>query len=244
MPLRVLRAVVERLHFGQQLMNDAKLAGQCEANRRALGLQQQFFELAPDALGRQIVERDRRADPGGFRIDRQVEPRGKLQRTEDTEGVVCEGCRIHDSEDTELEVLSAVKRIEIFVRERIPADGVDREITPPRRLLEWHRRIALDGEALVAAAGFRFPARQGHVNRAQFVDGKGLADRLDAAQRLQERLQRLLRDAEHLEVEVLRSASQQAIADESADAQRAPARVAHGGGDASRLLFQIHRDSI
>ena len=34
------------------------------------------------------------------------------------------------------------------------------------------------------------------------------------------------------------------VAHESADAQRAPAGIAHGGGDPLRLLFQIHMNSI
>ena len=102
-----------------------------------------------------------------------------------------------------LEIVPAVKRIEIFVGERIPADRVDREVAPPRRLLERHRRIAFDGEALVSAAGLRFAARQRHVDVAELVDRKRLADRLDAAQRLQQREQRVLRDAEDLDVEIL-----------------------------------------
>ena len=59
MPFGILRAVVERLHLRQQLMNHAELARERETDRRPLGLQEQFLELAPDALGRQIVERDR-----------------------------------------------------------------------------------------------------------------------------------------------------------------------------------------
>ena len=60
MPLRILRAVVERDHLGQQLFDHAQLARQREADRRALGHQQQLLELAPDSLRRQVVERDRR----------------------------------------------------------------------------------------------------------------------------------------------------------------------------------------
>jgi hypothetical protein len=40
-------------------VDDAKLARSAKADRWALRLQQQLFEFAPDALGRQIVERDR-----------------------------------------------------------------------------------------------------------------------------------------------------------------------------------------
>ena len=136
MPFGILRTVVERLHLRKQLVDDAELAREREADRRALGLEQQFFAFAPDALGRQIVESDRRTDPRRVGIDRQLESRRELQGTEDTEGVVREGLRIHHSEDTEVEVLAALKGIEIFVGERIPANRVDREIATPRGIFK------------------------------------------------------------------------------------------------------------
>ena len=169
-------------------MDDAELARERESDRRPLGLQQQLFELAPDALGRQIVERDRRSrcarfrDRSSARTAPQTAARGghgaSHRRT--SRGSTTRRTR-------SCEIVPAMKRIEIFIGQRIPADRVDREITPPRRLFERHRRIAFDGEALVAAAGLRFAARQRHVDRAEFVDRKGLADRLDAAERLQQR---------------------------------------------------------
>ncbi len=152
--------------------------------------------------------------------------------------------RIHDAEDTEFEVVAAVngsryssvsgsQPIALIVKSRRRAassNGIDG--SPSTR------------ESLVAAAGLRFAARQRHVDVAELVDRKRLAGRHDLAERLQQRQQRILRDAEDLDVEILRRPVQQAIADESADAQRAAARVAHGGGNAPRLLFQIHVNSI
>ena len=244
MPFGILRTVVERLHLRKQLMDDAELAREREADRRALGLQQQLFEFAPDALGRQIVESDRRTDPRRVGIDRQLESRRELQRTEDTEGVIREGLRIHDSEDTEFEVLAALKGIEIFVGERIPANRVDGEVAASGGIFERHRRVALDREALVAAAGLRFAARQRHVDGAELVDRERLANRLDAAEGLQQRQQRILRDAEDLHVEVFRWSLQEPIPGEAADAQRAAAGVTHGRGKARRLLLEIHVNSI
>ena len=106
MPLGILRAVVERLHLRKDLLDHAELAREREPDRRPLRLQQQLLELAPDALGRQIVERNRRAERRGGGIDGELEPRGKLQGTEDTERVVCERRRIDDPENTEFEVRS------------------------------------------------------------------------------------------------------------------------------------------
>ena len=52
----ILRAVVERHHLRQDLLDHAEVAGEREANRRPPGLEQQLLELAPNAFGRQIVE--------------------------------------------------------------------------------------------------------------------------------------------------------------------------------------------
>ena len=67
-----------------------------------------------------------------------------------------------------------------------------------------HRRIAFDGESFVSAPGLRFAPRQRDVDIAELVDRKCLADGLDAAERAQQGEQRLLRNAEHLDVEILR----------------------------------------
>jgi hypothetical protein len=91
-------------------------------------------------------------------VDGQFEPRRELQGTENTEGIVREAACIHDPEDTEMKVPAAVEWIEVLVGQRIPADGVDREVAPARRLLEGHRRIAGDGEPFVPAAGLRLAA--------------------------------------------------------------------------------------
>ena len=79
---------------------------------------------------------------------------------------------------------------------------------------------------------------------AELVDRKGLADRFDPAQRGQQRAQLILGNAEHLEVEVDGWLVQQAVADESADAQRAAAGLVNGGGHAARIVFEAHPQSI
>ncbi len=50
---------------------------------------------------------------------------------------------IDDAQDAASEILAAVEGVEILVGERIPTDRVDREVAPPRRLLERHERVAL-----------------------------------------------------------------------------------------------------
>ena len=77
--------------------------------------------------------------------------------------------------------------------QRIPGDGVDREVAAARRLLERQRRIALDGESLVAAAGLRLAPGQRHVEAGDLVDGEALADGVDAAEAREQRLQAIRR---------------------------------------------------
>ena len=60
MPLGFLRAADERVQLGKQFLDDAEIQREREPDRR-LRREQQLLDLAPDPLGRQIVERDRAA---------------------------------------------------------------------------------------------------------------------------------------------------------------------------------------
>ena len=95
-----------------------------------------------------------------------------------------------------LEIGAAVERIHVLAGQRIPGDRVDGEVAPARGLLERHRRVARDLEALVAAAASsirggaaRRRCRRRLVGHAQLVDGKALADGFDAAERREQRRQ-------------------------------------------------------
>ena len=61
MPLGLLRAADERVQLGKEPFDDAEVEREREADRRPRRAEQ-LFEFAPDALGRQIVERDAPAD--------------------------------------------------------------------------------------------------------------------------------------------------------------------------------------
>ena len=95
-----------------------------------------------------------------------------------------------------------------------------------------HRRIAGDVEPPVAAARLRFAAGQRHVDVADLVDLKALADRLDAAERFEQR-----RAADRRGGRTPRgrcpstSRPQQPIAHPAADDERAAAGVADGARD-------------
>ena len=62
----------------------------------------------------------------------KLEPRGELHGAQHAQAVVAEGRRIDDAQDAPLEIAAAVERIEVLVGQRIPRDGVDREVAPAR----------------------------------------------------------------------------------------------------------------
>ena len=98
MPLRFLRAADERVHLRPEPLDDAELQRERETDATARGLQQQLLDFAPDALGRQIVERNARQDRVRLRVHVQVEPRGELQRAQHAQAVVAERRRIDDAQ--------------------------------------------------------------------------------------------------------------------------------------------------
>ena len=110
-PLRLLRTADERVELGEQALDDAHLERQREAERRPARAQQQLFDLPPDPLGRQIVERDGAAERRGRRIDRQREPRRELDGAEHAQAVVAEGGRIDRAEQPPIEIAAPVERI-------------------------------------------------------------------------------------------------------------------------------------
>ncbi len=242
MPLGLLRAADERLHLGQDPPGHAELVRKGEADRRPLRPQQQLLHLAPDALGRQVVERDAAAHGGGAFVHRQFEARGELQGAEHAERVVGEGRRVDQAQAPVRQVVASAHRVLVDVGQRIPGDGVDGEIAPPRGLGHRHRRIAGDGESPVSRSALRFAARQCDVDAADLVDRERLADDLDAAQLPEQRPQLGFRNAEDLDVEVLGRQAEQPVADEASDEQRASAALLHEprDGDGRRQGIDGH----
>ena len=239
MPLGILRAVVERHHLRQHLLDHAEVARHGEAERRPFRHEEQLLDLAPQPLGRQVVERDGAAEGARLVIQRACETGGELHRAQHAQAVVGERAWVDHAQPARLEVGTATEGIEILVGERIPPDRVHREIPAARGVLEGHGRVARHRETGVAAAVLRLAAGQGHVDRAELVDGEGAADRLDASERAEHRRQVVLRHAEDLEIEVLRGPPPQLVAHVAADHHGPAAARArhprHGQGEIERL---------
>ncbi len=108
-----------------------------------------------------------------------------------------------------------------------------------------------DLEALVSAPLLGLAPGQRDVDVAEarprrhdLVDREALTDRLDAAERRQQRRQALLRHAEHLDVEVLGGMSAQPVAHPAADDERTPTGVADGARDVAGGVEGVHERII
>src|SRR5687767_4206664 len=171
----------------------------------------------------------------------ELESCGKLDRPEHAQTVVAETPRIDRPQHAAVQVEPALEWILVRIAERIPGDGVDCEITPPRRLFQAHERVANDPEPLVPWPGFGLAAGKSDVDGVfplppspfplpdHFVDWEALADSLDSSESLKQCRKPLLGDAEDLEVDVLGWAPQQPIAHPSPDNESPSSGVADGG---------------
>ena len=89
-PLGLLGATHERFQLWKELIDHTEIQRERKTNGRALGPEEQFFDLAPDSFGRQVVEADRSAERLRVVVERQLEARGKLNRAKHAQTVVAE----------------------------------------------------------------------------------------------------------------------------------------------------------
>ena len=205
MPLGLLRASDEREQFGKQPRDDPEVERQREADgwpRR----EQQLLDFAPDAFGRQIVERHGPAQLARVRVERRTRSARRTERR-----AARAGCRRQTSRGRRRAGCGVAGRPGRRTdRDTRPVSGSQpialiREVAPPRGFFEGHVRIARDLEPAMSASGLRFAARQRDVDVAGLVDLKALADGFDAAQPLEQRAHAVGGQAEHLEIDVRRS---------------------------------------
>ena len=116
-----------------------------------------------------------------------------------------------------------MKRVDVLVDEWIPGDGVDCEITTPRRFGRCEVRVAGNRERSVPAADPRFGARQGDVDVLDLVDREALADGVHRADLVEQSLHALRRQAEDFDVDVLVGPTEQLVPHPAADDERATA---------------------
>ena len=231
-PLRFLRAVDQRRQLRKQALDDAEVAREGEAERRPRGPQEQLLHLAPDPFGGQIVQRDRAADRPRRLVDLELQTCRELNRTQHAQAVVAEGAWVDHAQALGVQIVTPPMRVQVLPRQRVPGDGVHGEVAAPRGLRQRQRRIAGDDESPVAAAGLRFGARQGDVERTELEDREAGPDAVDRPQCRKHCPQSVRGEAEDFDVDVLRRDFQQVVAHPAADDERPAPRVAHRMGHA------------
>ena len=250
MPLRVLGRGGQRHELGRDRLQHSPLARERETEGRPPRLQEQLLDLAEDAVGGQLAERHRRAEPGGRLVDLELEARGELQRAQRPQRVVAESRRVDRSQPPRVEVGLATPRVDELARGRIEEHRVDREIPAPRRFVDREGRIARHADAAVAWSDLGVAARQRDVERArdsfdarELVDAERLADGVDSAGRSEHGLEPFRRQAEHLDVPVLERKPQQRVADGAPDDIRPSAGLLERGEQLSEPggHFDPHR---
>ena len=129
MPLRLLPAADKRAQFGQHHVHDAEVERERESAGRPTCLQQELLEFAPDPLRRQIVEGDTPAQTRRVVLEAKLEARGELYGAKDAQAVVAKGIEVNGAQQAGSQIAPPVEWIRILVGQRIPGDGVDREVT-------------------------------------------------------------------------------------------------------------------
>ena len=131
-------------------------------------------------------------------------------------------------EDSFLQVGYTAMRVDQPVLEGIIGDGIDREVTPGRRLSFREVRVRRDGEAAVAGTGLGFAAGQAEIVfgavDAQLEHAEAAPDEIGRPERRKRAAHRLVIQPVDLDVEILRGESQQPVAHAATGQPRPPAR--------------------
>ena len=137
-----------------------------------------------------------------------------------------------------LEVGASVPGIDDLVRKRVPVDGVDGEVAPRGRVAHGQRRVVLHLERAVSEAKLRLAARNRHVDVEvrELEDSEARADEVEREAFRENRPQPVGRDAEALDVDVLRLAAHERVANASSDEKGPSALRLHHARDFPRRI--------
>ena len=218
--------------FRQDDPQDAEIGEHFEAFRR-MRTEQDLFEFGADAFGGDEAEFSGGVR-GGLRrrgIGRESEPGCEPDEPEDAEVVLAEADHgIADgAEDARAEVVEAADAVDDLFRGGVEEQAVDREVAAGHVQLFVVRVDHMVGAASVAVAAFRAECRDldGDIVDDDHDDAEGGAD---GDRPFEQRLD-LFRAGGRGDVDVVRGASEQEVADGSAHEKGFMARGAeHGGG--------------
>ena len=238
-PLGLLRAPDQRQQLREQARDDLEVERERQPQRGSGGAQQELLDLAPDTLGRQVVEWNAGQQRPRLRVDLKSKSCDELHGAQHAQAVVAEVRRIDDAQAPGLQVGAAVERVVVFAGQGVQADGVDREVAPACRVGKRHARVALDREAAMSAARLRLAPGQRDVDGADLVHGKALAHRFDPPEAREQSRQIRGGDAEDLQIEILGVEAEQPVAHEPAHDPGAATGLGHRRRNRARRFERL-----
>ena len=238
----ILRHAVKRSQLMKPWLKRISIPQHAEEHIRAVRLQQRLLRLIQHARSGQAVKRHVLHPLNRLCIRRQVKPCGKLRPTQNAQRILLKMRARHRAEHAVLKILHAAIGVDVFPRQRIAHDRIDRKIPSRRRLVGRKLRIDLHGKIPVTRARSLFPPRQGNVDPHAFdrEDAILLSAGVNFAELAQKRQQRIALNAVYLAVDIVAGNSQQPIAHASAHQQRLPAESIHTPRNFRDQLFTLH----
>ena len=236
MPLRRLGASDEPLELGI-VLHPSDVAQEIEPLRDFYALEDKLRPLAEEPFARKALGRHRAADVDRLGRGVEVEARDELHSAQDAQRILAEV--VGDvAERLPLEVGASVPGIDDLVRKRIAVDGVHGEVAPGGCVADGQRRIVLHLERAVSEPQLRLAARYRHVDVEvrELEDAEARADEVQREAFRENRPQPVGRDAEALDVDVLRLAAHECVANASADEQGPSALRLHHARDFPRRI--------
>ena len=134
------------------------------------------------------------------------------------------------------QILPSAEKVKDLAGQHVLHHGVHGEIPPPGGLFLPEKGIDGYREILMSPAGGALRAGHGDIELAvpQPHDAEARAHGQPLAQAVEDLLQRLHRNAVHLDVDILGLPAEKTVADISAHEKRAPARLMYCGGNGFR----------
>ena len=212
-PFRVLRDSAQGVDLGEEA-ELARVFQDLEADRGLRRAKQQLPELVEYPLAGEIAQIelpaqcDERIVRGHFKAGRELGHAQSAQR------ILAEVRRIGGAQHAAFQIAAPCVRVQHLAGEGVDADAVHREVAAARGLGEVERRVRRHVETAMSGAALAVAPREREVDAdaADPEHAERAPDRVHLAEAREQRFEPLHAEAEHLDVDILRSHAQKMVA--------------------------------
>jgi hypothetical protein len=167
-----------------------------------------------------------------------------LHGAEDAQGIFREG-GAGVAKETGAEIGFAAVRVDKFLSEGIPGDGVEGEIAAGQGIGVVKIGVGCDGEAAMAGAGFGLTAGEGDVvfgtrGETEFYDAETAPNHVGGSKGSEDAVELFKRGASDFDIHVLGFGAEEPIADRPAD-DKGASDLAEREQDGVKFFGQAHR---